>query len=177
MSFNRLLKERLKRDASGSIFIFILLMTFWLFISGSIDWQHWITGIILITFITLFWNQLLIDEHEKTKITWRQVKIFVRYLFFLELEIIKANFVVACIVLNPKMPISPGLIVLKVSLQKDLPRAAYANSITLTPGTISVDLDGDRLLVHGMTKDHAFGVRSWYMYDIMKDLEEAGKND
>ena len=100
------------------------------------------------------------------------MKIFIRYFIFLILEIVKANFIVACIVLNPKLPISPGLIALKISLQRDLPRVTYANSITLTPGTITVDLDGDRLLVHGMTKDHVSGVRSWYMYDIMKELEE-----
>lgn len=177
MTLRRLLVELLRRDTVGSIIIFSLLMAFWLFISGSADWQHWLTGIIIVTFLTLCWNQLFIGEQRKTKITWRQVKIFIRYFIFLILEIVKANFIVACIVLNPKLPISPGLIALKISLQRDLPRVTYANSITLTPGTITVDLDGDRLLVHGMTKDHVSGVRSWYMYDIMKELEEAGRND
>ena len=177
MTLRRLLMELLRRDTVGSILIFSLLMIFWLYISGSADWQHWLTGIILVTFLTLCWNKLFAGEHLKTKITWRQVKISVRYFVFLIVEIVKANFAVAKIVLNPKLPISPGLIVLKVSLQRDLPRAAYANSITITPGTITVDLDGDRLLVHGMTKDHVSGVRDWYMYDIMKELEEAGRND
>ncbi len=177
MSFNRLLKDCLERDPTGSIIIFCLLIAFWLFISGCADWQHWLTGILVVAFLTLFWNQLFSKEHIRTKISWRQLKLFMRYFVFLLLEIVKANFVVALIVLSPKMNISPGLIVLKITLEKDLPRAAYANSITITPGTITVDLDGDRMLVHGMTREHAFGVRSWYMYDIMKDIEEAGRND
>jgi len=165
--------ERLKRDLPGSIIISLLLLFFWFLISASLDWQHIFTGIFLGVLLTLFWDQLTIDERGKTIISRRQLKIALRYCIFLFIEIVKANFVVAFIVLNPKMPISPGLIVLKVTLKKDLPRVFYANSITLTPGTITVDLEGDRLLVHGMTKDHAFGVRSWYLYDIMKDLEES----
>ena len=173
--FNRLLMERIKRDITGSIFIACLLLVFWLLISGDFDWQHVATGIILSVLLTVFWNQLTIHERGVTRFTWRQIRIFLRYFIFLALEIIKANFVVAFIVLNPKMEISPGMIVLKVTLKKDLPRVFYANSITMTPGTISVDLEGDRLLVHGMTRHHAFGVRSWYLYDIMKDLEEESE--
>ncbi len=173
--FNRLLLDRIKRDLTGSIFIAVLLLIFWLLISGDFDLQHLVTGLILAIILTIFWNQLTIHERGKTRFTWRQFRIFLRYFFFLALEIIKANFMVAFIVLSPRMPISPGMIVLKVTLKKDLPRVFYANSITMTPGTISVDLEGDRLLVHGMTRHHAFGVRSWYLYDIMKDLEEESE--
>lgn len=167
--------ERLKRDLPGAIIILLLLLFFWFLISASLDWQHIFTGIFLAALLVMIWNILTINEHGRTFITWRQIKIAVRYFIFLLFEIVKANLIVASIVLNPKLPISPGLIVLKVTLKKDLPRVLYANSITLTPGTITVDLDEDRLLVHGMTKDHAFGVRSWYLYDIMKDLEESAE--
>lgn len=167
------LLERVKRDVKGSAFMFVLLMIFWLFISGSFSWQHIVMGIFLVSLLTLFWNQLTIDEVGETRISWRQFKIFFRYSLFLTFEILRANFIVAKIVLDPKLPISPGLIVLRLGLRKDLPRVFYSNSITLTPGTITVDLEDDRLLVHGMTRHHAFGVRSWYMYDILKDLEEA----
>lgn len=173
--FYRPLLKRLKSDWKGALFIASLLMVFWLLISASLDWQHIVTGILLVTILTVFWVQLTIDERGKTLISLHQLRIFLRYIIFLGIEIIKANFVVASIVLNPKMPISPGLIVLKIALKRNLPRVFYANSITLTPGTITVDLEGDRLLVHGMTKDHAFGVRSWYLYDIMKDLEEGAE--
>lgn len=167
------LMARFKRDMKGSAFMFVLLMGFWLLLSGSVNWQHLLMGFFLVSLLTLFWNQLTIDEVGKTKITWRQFRIFLRYSLFLAFEVLRANFIVARIVLDPKLPISPGLIVTRLALKKDLPRVFYSNSITLTPGTISVDLEGDRLLVHGMTRHHAFGVRSWYMYDILKDLEEA----
>lgn len=173
--FNSPLWVRFKRDLPGSLIIGLILLFFWFLISASLDWQHIFTGIVLAFLTVLIWNLLTINEHGRSRITWRQVKIVLRYFIFLLTEVVKANFIVASIVLNPRLPISPGLIVLKVTLKKDLARVLYANSITLTPGTITVDLDEDRLLVHGMTKDHAFGVRSWYMYDIMKDLEESAE--
>ncbi len=171
----RTIIDRVKRDTSGFVFITVLLLIFWLLISGDLSLQHIFSGLFIALLLSLFWSLLTIDERRKTRITWRQLRIFLRYVLFLAKEIILANFIVAAIVLNPKMPISPGLIVLKVTLKRDLPRVFYANSITMTPGTITVDLEGDRLLVHGMTRHHAFGVRSWYMYEIMKDLEEESE--
>lgn len=173
MSLNRLILKRFTRDLPGSAMILTILMALWLLISGSFDWQHFVTGIVLMGILTLFWTQMTVGEMERTRFNWHQVKLFIRYIFFLSLEILKANFSVAYIVLSPKMPISPGLIVLNYNLKRDLSRVLYANSITMTPGTITVDLEDDRLLVHGMTKHHAFGVRNWYLYDIMKDLEES----
>ena len=178
MSFlkNHLLKS-FQRDITGSVIIFFLVMFFWLLLSASVDWQHLLIGVFISFLLTWFWNQLTIDERDKTRINWRQCKLLFRYFVFLGKEIFLANFIVAAIVLRPKMPISPGLIILKIDLKNDLPRVLYANSITMTPGTITVDLEGDRLLVHGMTKDLAFGVRSWYIYDIMKDLEEVSEGN
>lgn len=177
MIINRLIFQRFTRDVPGSLLILFVLMALWLLISGSFDWQHFISGLFLMGILTLFWTQMTLDEVGRTRFSWHQVKLLLRYVFFLSLEIFKANFSVAYIVLSPKMPISPGLLVLNYNLKNDLTRVLYANSITMTPGTITVDLEGDRLLVHGMTKHHAFGVRNWYLYDIMKDIEESAAND
>jgi len=165
------------RDLFGSLLILSALMLLWLLISGSYSWQHILTGMVFALILTLFWSQMTIHETKRTRFTWHQIKLFFRYLSFLELEVLKANFVVAYMVLSPKMPISPGLIIFNLDLKRDLTRVLYANSITLTPGTITVDMEGDRLLVHGMTKHHAFGVRNWYLYDIVKDLEESAVDD
>ena len=174
MFFKHMILKRFTRDLPGALFVMIVLMLLWLLISGSFDWQHFVSGIFLMGLLTLFWTQMTLDEVGRTRFNWHQLKLLVRYVFFLTLEIFKANFSVAYIVLSPKMPISPGLLVLNYSLKNDLTRVLYGNSITMTPGTITVDLEGDRLLVHGMTKHHAFGVRNWYLYDIMKDIEESG---
>jgi len=61
---------------------------------------------------------------------------------------IKANFDVAYRVLHPRMPIKPGIVLIKTKLASDSGKLALANSITLTPGTLTMDVRGDNLLIH-----------------------------
>ena len=70
-------------------------------------------------------------------------------------EILKANWDVAKRVLSPSMPISPTLLRVEASQTSDLGQVVYANSITLTPGTISVEVGGGNILVHALSRDGA----------------------
>jgi len=83
-----------------------------------------------------------------------------RYFPWLLVEILKSARDVAKIILNPKLPISPTLVRVKTTQQTALGQVIYANSITLTPGTISIELTGDEILVHALTDDGATGVLS-----------------
>ena len=80
------------------------------------------------------------------------------YLPWLFLEIIKANLDVAARILNPRLPIKPSMIRVRAGQGSDLGRVVYANSITLTPGTVSVDTEGDTITVHALTDEAAEGV-------------------
>jgi multicomponent Na+:H+ antiporter subunit E len=75
-------------------------------------------------------------------------------------EIVKANLDVARRILDPRLPISPTVIRLKASQKSDLGRVIYANSITLTPGTVSIDIDGERIEVHALTREAAQALRT-----------------
>ena len=70
------------------------------------------------------------------------------YIFVLFREVVKANVDVAYRVLHPKMPIKPGIVVIKTGLKQDIAKLILANSITLTPGTFTLDILGDNLLIH-----------------------------
>ncbi len=70
-------------------------------------------------------------------------------------EVIKSNLDVARRILSPSLPISPNVFLLKASQRTDLGRVSFANSITLTPGTVSVDLQGDTIEVHALTQEAA----------------------
>ena len=85
------------------------------------------------------------------------------YLPWLFLEIAKANVDVARRILNPYMPIAPRLIRVKGHQRTDCGLVIYANSITLTPGTVSIRLDGDELIVHALTEEAAAGVETGEM--------------
>ena len=73
---------------------------------------------------------------------------FLIYLFVFIWECIKANLDVAYRVLHPAMPIRPGIVKVKTTLKSDMAKMLLANSITMTPGTISVDIIDDNLYVH-----------------------------
>jgi multicomponent Na+:H+ antiporter subunit E len=62
--------------------------------------------------------------------------------------LIKANFDVAYRVLHPRLPINPGLVKIKTGLKSEVSKTFLANSITLTPGTMTVDIKGDELYIH-----------------------------
>jgi multicomponent Na+:H+ antiporter subunit E len=66
-------------------------------------------------------------------------------------NIIRANVEVALVVLNPRLPINPRIISYKTRLEGDFKKVVLANCITLTPGTITVDIRDDILYVHGLT--------------------------
>lgn len=77
------------------------------------------------------------------------------YFPWLVWEIVKSNWTVAKIILAPGLPISPTMVTVKASQATDVGRVTYANSITLTPGTLSVHMEGDEIVVHALTREGA----------------------
>jgi multicomponent Na+:H+ antiporter subunit E len=84
------------------------------------------------------------------------VKRFFAYIPWLIYQIIMANFHVARLVLSPKMPINPKIIKFKVKLDSDISLVTFANSITLTPGTITVDIKEGEYYVHALDETLAY---------------------
>lgn len=78
-------------------------------------------------------------------------------------EIVKANVDVTRRILAPRMPISPTVVRLRASQRSELGRVIYANSITLTPGTVSMDIERDTITVHALTREAAQALRSGEM--------------
>ncbi len=89
-------------------------------------------------------------------------------------EIGKAGWDVTKVILHPDLPISPELIRVPASQRTDLGRVIYANSITLTPGTISVETDEETILVHALTRAGAEGLESGDMDRRCTAFEGAG---
>lgn len=77
------------------------------------------------------------------------------YWLWLMVEIVKANWSVIKACLRADLDIDPALIKIKTSCQSDLAKVTFANSITLTPGTVTISVDGDKMLVHALYEDNA----------------------
>jgi len=130
-------------------FAWLLVVTFvlWLALSSKFDWPELICGGSVCLIISLFAAHLY-SKLGFPSLSIKMVLFSLVYIITLFWEIIKANFDVAYRVIHPKMPIKPGIVVIKTHLKSDIAKLILANSITLTPGTFTLDVIGDELLIH-----------------------------
>lgn len=140
------------------IVLFILAFLVWSLLNWVPDWQHIIVGIFVAAFIAFMTGDFFIQRPHVLKHPLRYWHFIVFYIPVFLWECLKANIDVAYRVLHPKLPINPGIVKVKTSLRSDTALTFLANSITLTPGTLSVDIDSDNgiLYVHWIdvkTKD------------------------
>lgn len=168
---------RITKDPLGFLFIFIMAFTFWLLISASFDWQHILAGTVIAFLLTFLWAETVFVKEKATGFSLKQAGGLIYYICCLIMEIVIANFYVAYQVLHPKLPISPGFVIYQLELERDLPKTFFLNSVTLTPGTLTVDCKGDRVIIHCFTKENAENVQNWYLYEQMKKVESGGMNN
>ncbi|MGM0408804.1 MAG: Na+/H+ antiporter subunit E [Bacteroidota bacterium] len=129
------------------IALFFILMVVWILLNNTLRGEIIIIGLILSVIITLLFgaNLRIFDE---LKFTPASLGYTLIYLFVFLIELIKSNLDVARRVLTPSLPINPGIVKTKTILKSKMGRMILANSITLTPGTLTVDIKGDTLYIH-----------------------------
>ena len=129
--------------------ILLILFSFllWIGLSWSLDWQHIVIGIVIAILSGIIFGENFIKDTNKVLNPKRWFWVIV-YIPVFVWEMAKANFDVAYRVLNPRMPIKPGIVRVKTKLKSEMGKAILSNSITLTPGTFTVDIKGDILYIH-----------------------------
>ena len=151
----------------------VVLFGFWILISGSFDPLGLATGLVLSTVVAWAAIRLLWTEDDAPVLTLRQAGHFVVYVGFLIKEIVWANIYVAEKVLDPRLPIDPLLIEHTSALKRPVSETALANSITLTPGTLTVDVDDSVFFVHCLGREFADDIASRKLdHMIAKVFEE-----
>ena len=128
----------------------------WLLLSGFFDNSLLLSFGALSCALVVFvaWRVETIDPEEQP-LRPRLGPQLLWYWPWLLWQVVLANVDVAKRILDPKLPIDPTMIELKPSQRSDLGRVIYANSITLTPGTVTTSLSGDSLEVHALTREGA----------------------
>jgi multicomponent Na+:H+ antiporter subunit E len=127
--------------------LFILSMVFWLMLTFEFTLPNIIVGAAASIITSLLFTRFFIKNVYKL-IQPHRYFWFLVYLIVFIWECIKANIDVAYRVLHPAMPIRPGIVKVKTTLKSDMAKMLLANSITMTPGTISVDIIDDCLYIH-----------------------------
>jgi multicomponent Na+:H+ antiporter subunit E len=130
------------------IVYFIIGYAFWLLLTFSLDWQHLVAGVVVSGLTAMVFGKISIVRGSKFLQPQRYFWMLI-YVLVLLWECLKANVDVAYRVLHPAMPIRPGIVRVQTSLKTDVARTCLANSITMTPGTLTVDIDGTgHLFIH-----------------------------
>ncbi len=148
---------------------FVVLYVLWIAMAG-VSLEELIAGAVIALVVSLVIKNLSVYDYS-IGIILSVIKFIVLYLPLFLWKLIVANVSLAKIVLNPKLPINPGFVRIKTGLDSDVSKLILANSITLTPGTLSVDVEEDELLIHwvdvkGSTQDD-------YFKEISKDFEKT----
>lgn len=130
--------------------LFASLFVFWLLLNGSLASDVLVVGLAASFVIALFFARSLsvFAEFRATPAAFATAAIYVVY--FIK-ELVKSNLKLAAIVLSPSLPVNPGIVKVRTKLKSRMGRLLLANSITLTPGTLTVELNGEWLYIHWVT--------------------------
>ncbi len=130
--------------------IIIAAFMLWLLLTWTLNYESLILGSIIAILTGLIFGQRLVKIDFKF-LHLKRLFWFLVYIPVFIWEMTKANFDVAYRVLHPKRPMDPGIVRVKTQLKTPMGKTFLANSITLTPGTLTVDVDNDVLYIHCIT--------------------------
>jgi multicomponent Na+:H+ antiporter subunit E len=143
---------------------FGMLFLFWMILSEKFDAFHLSLGVIC-TFIISYFSHDLLFANVRVGDIRVIVQRFITYVPWLIYQIVVANFHVAHLALSPRMPIDPQIIQFKTKLESDISFVTLANSITLTPGTITMEIDKNEFVVHALSRKVADDLNTGEMED------------
>ncbi|WP_435093865.1 monovalent cation/H+ antiporter subunit E [Halorubrum sp. N11] len=145
-------RERLRSEATGKRFVamFGVSLAFYLVLGDPLYWFDWVTGLATAAIVSITLSRVSIDTEPTVRRTPMRILRGVIYVPVLLFEIIKANIDVARVILDPRLPIEPTMNRMRVIVGSGLPLMTLANSITLTPGTLTVRARDSDLYVHSL---------------------------
>ena len=144
----------------------------WLLMSGHYDSRLLLTlGVATVVGVALLVTRMQLTDREG--VPFHIVPGLLFYLPWLVVEVFKSNLAVARVILSPRLPIRPRVVDFHGHQKTDLGRFIYANSITLTPGTITVRLDAEGFRIHALTEEALDGTEEGEMDRRVCRLEGA----
>ncbi len=139
----------METKTKSRIIVFFFALLVWFALTDIKNYQEVLIGVAISLLVTFLAGQFLVTT-EKSQ---HPAKRFLHFLFYIVKffwEMVKANLEVAYLVIHPMLPIKPGIVKIKTKLTKDSAITVLANSITLTPGTLTIDVNESKkeLYIH-----------------------------
>jgi multicomponent Na+:H+ antiporter subunit E len=153
--------------------LLLALFLLWLMLSGYVQALLIGLGAASCVMVVVIAHRMDVIDEEGQPVDLRLLRLF-RYWMWLAREVVLSNLDVTRRILARQMPISPTVVRLKASQGSAMGRVIYANSITLTPGTVSIDLKGDEITVHALTREGAEQLLGGEMDRRITAIEKEG---
>ncbi|MCM1268408.1 MAG: Na+/H+ antiporter subunit E [Bacteroidales bacterium] len=151
--------------------MFVLFFLIWVIFNGQLTAEIAAFGVVIAGVMYLFLCKFLNYHPRYDLFLLKKSPLLLRYLATLILEILKANLTVFRLIYTAEYELEPAIVSFRTDLRSTFARVLLANSITLTPGTITVSLEDDCYTVHCLDKELAAGISSSVFVEQLKKIE------
>ena len=148
----------------------------WVILNGKITVEILIFGLLLSVAVFLFADRFMDHTIKKELTFYRCLPLYLAFAGVLAVELLKANLSVIALVLSPKKETVPKIVQFRTNLQSRATRAMLANAITITPGTITAELEDDQYTVHCLDEDFAEGLGTGTLVSILEKIDNIEKD-
>ena len=155
----------------------LLFFLVWIIFNGAITTEICIFGVVVSFLMFGFVCKFMDYSWRKEKLLIQRSGYFLLYLGNLLIEIVRANVSVCHFVLSDRDEIHPVMVSFHTTLKSGLARVILTNSITLTPGTITVSLQGDEVIVHCLDRSLAEGMENSSFVKMLEHMERIGETN
>lgn len=159
-----------------SLLLVLGLGLMWVLLSGHYTTLLLTLGLISCLIVWFFSQKMDLVDHEGHPLHLKPIKL-IMYSAWLGVEVVKSNFDVARRIIAPSLPIRPRLLTVPTSQKTELGQVIYANSITLTPGTVSINLRGREIEVHALAQAPAGALLTGDMDKRVTSIERPQPED
>lgn len=153
--------------------MFFLFFLIWVIFNGQLTLEIAAFGAVIAGVMYWFLCKFFNYKLRYDLFFWRKAPLLIQYLFTLIWEILKANLIVFKMIYSEEYELEPAVVRFKTDLHSTFARVLLANSITLTPGTITVSLTDNEYTVHCLDKELAEGIASSIFVELLAKIEEV----
>lgn len=152
--------------------MYFVFLALWVIFNGNLTLEIFLFGIVIAAVMYAFICKFMDFNVHKDILIWKRLFLLLRYLVILIVEIVKANISAMKLLFSEKNEIEPVLVRFRTSLKTKTAKTLLANSITLTPGTITVSLEGDEFQVHCLDRSLAEGLSDGVFVKELEKMEQ-----
>jgi multicomponent Na+:H+ antiporter subunit E len=149
----------------------VFLLGLWILFTESFHFERLVWGGLVVIVLQWLYEKRLHKGHFKMSVTLGIIWCWIRFVKILIYEILKANVQVAILVLQPQIKLSQGYYYYKPKLKTNFSKMIFANCITLTPGTITVEYEEDEIIIHYLTEENTLDLENSDMERILLEME------